>query len=64
MSLGGENTLAIGTDFDGADMPSCISGIDKLDRLYYYLLESGYSQQLVDRIFFDNAFSFMQKYAL
>ena len=60
LSLGGEDTLAIGTDFDGADMPSCISGIDKLDRLYYYLLESGYSQQLVDRIFFDNAFLFMQ----
>ncbi|MBR6407149.1 MAG: membrane dipeptidase [Clostridia bacterium] len=63
LSLGGERVLAIGTDFDGAQMPSCLGDISRLDSLYDYLLQGGCSEQLCDDIFFNNAYSFMRKYA-
>lgn len=61
LSLGGEKTLAIGGDFDGADIPSDMSGIEVMPQLYEMFLHHNYSETLVDDIFFNNAFRFFRK---
>lgn len=61
LELGGENTLALGSDFDGADMPEALSGIEKLEGLYEYLLGKNIHESLVDKIFFGNAYNFFSK---
>lgn len=63
LSLGGEKTLAIGGDFDGADIPHDMSGIDSMPELYELFLKQNYSQSLVDDIFFNNAADFFSKQA-
>ncbi len=54
LNLGGENTLAIGSDFDGADMPRDIIGIDTIP-LIYHRFEHEFGAKLTKNIFFDNA---------
>lgn len=63
LSLGGEKTLAIGGDFDGADIPHDMSGIESMPKLYELFLKQNYSQSLVDDIFFNNAADFFSKQA-
>ncbi len=55
LSLGGEKAIAIGSDFDGAEMSPELDGIDKVGELYEYLLSSGLSKRVVERIFYGNA---------
>ena len=62
LSLGGEDILAIGSDFDGADMPSDIRDISGVYKIYNKFLRLNYSQNLVDKIFFLNAHNFFVKY--
>ena len=61
LSLGGEKCLAIGGDFDGADIPDDFSGVEAMPRLYEMFLHHNYSEELVNDIFFNNAFRFFQK---
>lgn len=58
LSLGGENILAIGTDFDGAAMPSCIAGIQDIHLLFEEAVHC-FGKAQADKIFFSNAQSFM-----
>lgn len=62
LSLSGENTLCIGSDFDGAEMPAEIKGLESIQSLYEYLLTKNYSEILLDKIFFNNAYNFMSKF--
>lgn len=61
LSLGGENVVSIGADFDGADMPYDIFGIQSIEDLYELFLKEGYSETLLQKIFFDNAYNFFMK---
>ena len=58
MSLGGENAVAIGADFDGCELPSDIRGIETMGEIYELFLRENYSEELVDKIFFGNAYNF------
>ena len=58
LSLGGEETLSIGSDFDGADMPNGIRGIQDIGILYEAFLKHGYKEDIVKAIFFENAYKF------
>ena len=58
LSLNGAETLALGTDFDGADMPDDLNAIEKMETLYETFLRHGYEEALVRAIFFGNAFRF------
>ncbi|MBQ9937009.1 MAG: membrane dipeptidase [Oscillospiraceae bacterium] len=58
LSLGGENVLSIGTDFDGADVIRELSDDSKVKNLYTLLLENGYNKQIADKIFYKNAYNF------
>lgn len=60
--LGGENAVALGSDFDGADMPNCIKGAESMYNLYDYLLSQNYNETLLKKLFYDNASNFLKKY--
>lgn len=62
LSLGGENTVAVGSDFDGAEMPDDIKGIADICKLYESFLKLNYSETLLDKLFFKNAFNFFQNF--
>ena len=61
LELGGQDVLALGSDFDGADMPACLGSIDKLADLYTVLCTHGPGKELADKIFFDNARAFFAR---
>ncbi len=63
LSLGAENALCLGCDMDGADLLDDIPDLSHLDRLAKHLLAHGYSQKLIDNLFFENAYRFTQKYS-
>ena len=60
LSLGGEDAVAIGSDFDGCEINPELSGIDKIPHLHYFLSRKGLSDELLERIFFKNASNFFE----
>ncbi len=61
LSLGGENTIALGCDFDGVtSLPLGISSISDLNNLYYKI-EDNFGTSVAKKIFFENAYKFMCK---
>ena len=58
LSLGGENTIALGGDFDGTDLPADLDTCSDLYKLANELLKLNYPQSLVDKIFYLNARNF------
>jgi len=58
LSLGGEDVLAIGADFDGADMPPDIKGIEDIAKLYDIFVNNN-NDKVTNNIFFDNAYKYM-----
>lgn len=62
LSLGGENNLCLGSDFDGTDMPDGIVGIESMENLYEAFLKIGYREDLVKDIFFNNAYNFFKSF--
>lgn len=61
LSLGGESVIAMGTDFDGAPMPSEIADIGRLEAFYEHLLRRNLKESTADAIFFGNAYKFFAK---
>lgn len=62
LSLGGEKTLAIGTDFDGTDIPIDMTGIESMSKLYELFLKHNYNEKLLEDIFFNNARNFLLRF--
>lgn len=59
LSLGGEDILCFGCDFDGIDTkPSGINGIESIPYIYEEMIKH-YSQDAVDKIFYKNANNFI-----
>ncbi len=61
LCLGGENTVALGMDLDGTPIPKEWGGVGIAVRLYEYFLSKGYTQTLIDKLFFENSYSFFMK---
>lgn len=61
IELGGEGCVAMGTDFDGCDIHPDMNGIQYLPGLYDYLGRHGFSEKLLDDIFFANADRFFRR---
>ncbi len=55
IEVGGEDVVAMGTDFDGCDINPELAGIDKIPALYDFLGNHGFDEKLLDKIFFSNA---------
>ena len=60
LELGAEDCLALGSDFDGADLPPCLDGPDKAAGLYGYFLDRGLSPALAEKILWRNALEFFR----
>ena len=60
----GENTVAIGSDFDGTTLQPPWNSVTVMEQLAGFLLKKGFSYILVDKIFFENAYYFFEKYVL
>lgn len=62
MSLGGEDVVALGCDLDGTPfLPNGITNISDLYKIADGLLALNYSQKQIDKIFYQNAKSFVTK---
>ena len=59
LELGLENHIAIGSDFDGADMDSRLENIGDIPSLYFRLSEKGISDRVLNKIFYENAAKYM-----
>ena len=63
LSLGGENTVCLGSDFDGIKtLPTGIDGVQSLDTLYDEFKKINYSDELLEKIFYTNAKTFFDKW--
>ncbi len=62
LSLGAENVLAMGSDFDGAVMPKDILGIESIGEIYNEFLKCNYNESMIDKIFYLNSYNFFTKY--
>lgn len=58
LDMGMENSIAVGSDFDGADMSDELCGVNQIPQLRRFLCEKGLGEELTEKIFFKNA----QKY--
>ena len=58
LSLGGENVLSIGTDFDGAEVIREYKNDKKLSGLEKLFAENGFHKEIVDKILYKNAKNF------
>ena len=62
LALGGENSLSFGADFDGCELPDDIKGIDSVGQIYEMFLKHNYSEKLIDKIFYENAYKFCENF--
>lgn len=60
LSLGAENQLALGSDFDGAHVPSAMNGIQTMPAFVDFI-ERKFGAELARKISFDNANEFFKK---
>lgn len=61
LDLGYEDYLSIGSDFDGADMAAELYDISAIPSLYEYLKSRGITVNILNKIFFENAYNFFYK---
>ena len=64
MEEGAEHALCFGGDWDGAELPHEIQTIKDIDRVAELLLARNYPEMTVRNLFFENAYSFAEKYML
>jgi membrane dipeptidase len=61
MSLGGENTVCFGCDFDGAAIPDDVGDITGVIKICDELKKIGYGDSLIENIMYKNADSFISR---
>ncbi len=61
LDLGAADCLALGSDFDGSDLPPQLDSPAKAANLYDFLLNHGIPQPLADKILYRNALEFFQQ---
>lgn len=61
LELGGEDVLALGGDFDGChgNFPDGIRGVESVPELRDEMLKHGFSENLTEKIFYENANQFV-----
>ena len=56
------HVIAMGSDFDGSDMPHGITGLESVEDIANVFLRHNLPEALVDKIFFENAASFFKRF--
>lgn len=66
LNMGGEDTLALGGDFDGCDgmFPRNMTGVESVPLLKSEMEKAGFCHKLIEKIFFGNAESFIRRNVL
>ena len=62
LELGMENNIALGSDFDGADMSGELCDITKIPLLYDKLLKKDINKPILDKIFYKNAKKYLETF--
>lgn len=62
LSLGGENSIAIGSDFDGCVLAKNINGTASIDKICDIFSKNGYNDDLIQKIFYKNALNFFENF--
>lgn len=60
--IGGEDVLALGTDFDGIQPTLEIEDASQMDKLVQGLLKGGFSEDQVEKVFYRNAERYFREY--
>lgn len=60
LNVAGEGVLALGSDYDGCDVPSWLNPCDKIGTLHE-LLVAQFGAEIADKVFFDNAHAFFER---
>lgn len=55
LSLGCENIISFGSDFDGCKMHNDFKGIHKIKEVYNKLINKGISEDVLNKLFYENA---------
>lgn len=60
LNLGGEDVLAIGSDFDGGSnkFPVGITGVESIPQIKTEMKNAGFPPSIIEKIFFENAYRF------
>lgn len=58
LALGAEDSIALGSDYDGADLPECLNSVEKSFEIGNYLLRQNFRESTVEKIVFRNAMNF------
>ena len=62
LSLGGEDHLGLGADFDGVDcLPMGFTGVESYLDLFDKMLQHGYSEAFIHKITHQNIIKFMER---
>lgn len=62
LSVGGEDVLCFGSDFDGGTLPKDIKNSMIYDKIYEQFLQHHYSEALIKKIFYENALKFFENF--
>ncbi len=62
LALGGEDTICLGCDLDGTELPTGFHDVRDLTKISDAMSRIGYSDELIDKIFWKNAKSFIEKH--
>lgn len=60
LDLGGEDTLALGSDYDGSDVPTWLDRCEKVEGFHTRMV-ARFGQAVVDKLFFENAQAFFER---
>ena len=55
LSLGGEDAVCFGSDFDGGKPEKVLGSLQRVKNLYAYLVGRGLQKELLEKIFYKNA---------
>lgn len=61
LSLGGENIISLGCDLDGTDLPDGFKDVRDIIQIADKMSQLGYSDTLINRLFWQNAKEFFEK---
>ena len=63
LAMGGEDVLALGTDFDGSSnhFPEGICGVESVPKLREEMLHAGFGEELTEKILFANGYHFIER---
>lgn len=58
LSMGGEDIVGFGADWDGTDLPQGFSGVQDLEQVAEIMAAHNYTEELIHKIFFKNFYDF------